>query len=67
MQKYKCHKEVHAEPMDLGTYNEYRGWAIPDDEDPARQGYHVVYNLGTPSEYHSWTPKEELEKGYTPV
>lgn len=46
--------------MTLGDYNKFRGWDIPADEDPAREGYLVEYDGG----YKSWSPKEEFEKAY---
>ncbi len=30
-------------------------------------GYHVVYNEGTPTEYHSWSPKDNFENGYLEI
>ena len=27
-------------------------------------GYHVVYGVGTPNEYHSWSPAQAFESGY---
>lgn len=56
-------KTVEAEPMTLGAYNLYRGWDIPADEDPAREGYLVVY----PGGYESWCPKEEFEEANRPM
>ncbi|MBI9090151.1 MAG: hypothetical protein JEZ12_13125 [Desulfobacterium sp.] len=54
MKKYIGVKIVEAEPMTLGDYNKSRGWTIPDDEDPNREGFRVVYKDG----YVSWCPKE---------
>ena len=51
---------VKAEPMTLGDYNNYRGWTIPEDEDPEREGYLVKQ----PNGYVSWTPKEIFEEYY---
>jgi hypothetical protein len=51
--------------MTRGKYNEYRGWAIPADEDPTDEGYLVVYNRGTADHYESWSPKKQLDDGYT--
>lgn len=51
---------IEAEPMDLGDYNHLRGWEIPADENPLRQGYKVVY----PDGYVSWSPKEVFEAAY---
>jgi len=58
MKKYKCIKEVMAEPMtrfeaqDLGLVRDVTS------EDEA--GYIVKYN----EKYSSWTPAESFEKGY---
>lgn len=64
MKKYKCHKEVHAEPITRGAYNVSRGWTIPDDEDPEDAGYKIVYNRGTVDAYISWSPKKQFDDGY---
>lgn len=63
--KYQCHKQVHAMPMTRGEYNTYRGWLIPENEDPSDEGYLVVYGKGTPDHYESWTPKKQFDDGYT--
>lgn len=65
LKHYECHKEVDARPMPLGEYNEYRGWQLPEDEDPARLGYLVIYNKDTPDHYESWSPKEVFDDGYS--
>ena len=63
MQKYvRCHI-VKAEPMTRGAYNKYRGWEIPNNENPADEGYHVVY----PDGYDSWCPTVQFEKAARPV
>ena len=67
MDKFKCHKEVHALPMTRGAYNKVRGWDIPPNEDPADEGYLVTYNVGTSDEYVSWSPKRVFDDGYTKV
>ena len=36
-------KLVQCEEMNLGDYNEYRGWTIPQNEDPKKPGYLVKY------------------------
>ena len=51
---------VKAEPMTLRDYNDYRGWTIPEDEDPEREGYLVEQ----PNGYVSWSPKEIFEEYY---
>lgn len=60
MKKYIGTKMLQAEPMNLGDYNQYRGWKIPVDEDPTREGYLVAYEDG----YRSWSPKEVFEEAY---
>ena len=60
MEEYIGTKIIKAEPMKLGDYNEYRGWTIPEDEDPEREGYLVKY----PDDYISWSPKEVFEEAY---
>ena len=64
---FKCHKEVHARPMTRGVYNDYKGWQIPDDEDPTDEGVFVVYNKDTDLHYESWSPKEQFDEGYSEV
>jgi hypothetical protein len=69
MLQYIGVKRLQGKPMTLGEYNTYRGWKIPDDEDPNRLGYLVEYQ-GSDSNhpdhvgYISWTPKEVLEDAY---
>ena len=60
MEEYIGTKIIKAEPMNLGDYNNYRGWTIPEDEDPEREGYLVKY----PDDYVSWSPKEIFEEAY---
>ena len=60
MEEYIGTKIVKAEPMNLGDYNNYRGWMIPEDEDPEKEGYLVKY----PDGYVSWSPKEIFEEAY---
>jgi len=67
LKRYKCHKVVHAQPMNRGDYNKYRGWQIPADENPDDNGYLVVYGLGTDDEYESWSPKKQFDEGYTEI
>ena len=71
MQKYKCHKEVTAMPMNRADYNTYRGWNLPDNEDGEDQGFLVEYTDGGKSNhpdhknYISWSPKSVFEQGYS--
>ncbi len=60
MKKYIGTKVVEAELMDRGEYNTYRGWQIPNDENPADEGYHIRY----PDGYESWCPKKQFEEAY---
>ena len=52
MQKYIGTKQIEARPMTRGDYNNYRGWQIPAEENPADEGYLVRYSDG----YESWSP-----------
>lgn len=63
MKKYIGTKLIEAEPMTRGEYNEYRGWTIPADENPADEGYLVRYSDG----YVSWSPKGIFDKAYLVV
>lgn len=53
-------KALFAQPITLGGYNAYRGWTIPKNEDPNREGYLVQY----PDGYVSWSPKEVFDASY---
>ena len=63
-------KSVLATTMSRGEYNWYRGWTIPENEDPAEQGYLVEYvDGGKPNDerhkgYISWSPRDVFEKSY---
>jgi hypothetical protein len=56
-------KFVAAKPMKLGPYNDFRGWAMPADEDPETEGYLVIY----PDGYKSWCPKAQFEEANRPI
>ena len=60
MKQYIGTKIIQAEPMNRGEYNNYRGWQIPNNENPQDEGYLVKYEDG----YESWSPKEVFEKAY---
>lgn len=70
MEQYLGVKQIKAKPITLGEYNELRGWAIPADENPAKEGYLVEYEPdGKPNHkdfegYISWSPKEVFDKAY---
>ena len=53
-------KLIKARPMTRGQYNFYRGWTIPEGENPMDKGYLVVY----PDGYESWSPLEVFEEAY---
>ena len=63
-------KSVLATTMTRGEYNEYRGWTIPENEDPTEQGYLVEYvDGGKPNDdrhkgYISWSPRDVFEPSY---
>jgi hypothetical protein len=41
-------------------------FAYPEEKS-GQAGYHVVYDYGTPREYHSWSPKGVFEAAYLPM
>ena len=49
--------------MYRGEYNEYRGWKIPDGDNPDEKGYLVRY----PDGYESYSPAHIFEKAYLPL
>lgn len=61
MKKYVGTKMLEAKPMNRGEYNRYRGWPIPQDENPNDEGYLVKYQDG----YESWSPVVVFEKSYS--
>lgn len=60
MEKYIGTKIINAEPMNRGDYNNYRGWKIPDNENPTDKGYLVRYS----NDYESWSPLKLFEEAY---
>ena len=63
-------KSVLATPMSRAEYCEYRGWKIPDDEDPNEPVYLVEYtDGGKPNDdrhdgYITMSPKEVFDNAY---
>lgn len=53
-------KMIEAEPMTRGDYNVYRGWQIPENENPNDEGYLITQNGG----YITWSPKNVFEEAY---
>lgn len=69
MKQYIGTKEVQATPMNRGDYNALRGWQVPENENPADDGYLVVYPNSEPNikefnGYVSWSPKKQFEEAY---
>jgi len=70
MNHYIGTKIVRAEPMTRQTYNDFRGWTLPADEDGADEGYLVEYldggkpNVPTHAGYVSWSPKAQFDNTY---
>lgn len=66
-------KVIKAEPMTRLTYNQLRGWTVPDDENPSDDGFLVEYvdggkaNVPGYSGYVSWSPKDVFERAYRPA
>jgi len=70
MKAYIGTKVINAIPMDRLSYNVFRGWKLPDDENGTDDGYLVEYtDGGEPNTtaykgYVSWSPKEQFENAY---
>lgn len=66
-------KLVYLTDMTRLQYNNYRGWDIPVDENPADPGYLVEYldgggkNHPDHANYISWSPKLVADRNYRPV
>ena len=75
MQQYIGVKYIKAKPMKLGEYNEYRGWQLPANEDPEKEGYLVEYPITGDEKpnhpdhegYVSWSPKAAFDTSYLPI
>jgi len=70
IQQYIGSKLIQAQAMNRQTYNDYRNWQLPDDENGSDEGYLVEYlDGGKPNHpehvgYISWSPKEQFDKAY---
>ncbi|WP_236299023.1 DUF2829 domain-containing protein [Pseudomonas proteolytica] len=66
-------KVVLALAMTRLAYNDYRGWALPSDENGADDGYLVEYTDGGAANhpehagYISWSPKAQFDNAYRPT
>ena len=49
--------------MTRGEYSKFRGWTIPEDENPSDEGYLVKYS----DDYISWSPKDAFEEAYSEI
>lgn len=73
MKEYIGTKKISAKPMSRGEYNEYRGWDVPEDENPEDLGYLVEYQDGGESNhpahdgYISWSPKKQFDNAYQDI
>lgn len=73
MTRYVGTKHLGARPMTRGDYNAYRGWTIPQNENPDDPGYLVEYEDGGKANdsrhlgYISWSPADVFERSYKPV
>lgn len=72
VQKFIGVKLISAVEMNRATYNEYRGWPLPENENGDDAGYLVEYlDGGKPNDprhdgYISWSPKDVFEAAYRP-
>ncbi len=70
MKQYIGVKLINARPMTRAEYNALRGWAVPEDENGADEGFLVEYLDGGKANhkdfkgYISWSPKEVFENAY---
>ena len=68
-------KAIKAVPMTRGSYNDYRGWDLPDNEDGTDAGYLVEYpydeqtvpNHEAHVGYISWSPAQVFDAAYQPT
>ena len=52
-------KQVLIKEMTRGNYNEFRGWIIPENENPLDEGFLVK---DPDSNYITWIPKDQFKK-----
>lgn len=60
MKNYVGTKFIEAKEMTRGEYNDYRGWKIPENENPADEGYLAKYSDG----HENWLPKKHFEETF---
>lgn len=65
--------KVNATPMARGAYNELRGWAMPEGENPNDPGYltedaeHMVTNVRGFTGHITWVPAPVFEACHKPA
>lgn len=72
MKTYIGKKIIKAKPMTKKEYNDYRGWIMPEGEDPEEEIYLVEYPVDSQSPpnhinhkgYISMSPKHVFDKAY---
>ncbi len=58
LRNYISVKLLRATQMTRLQYNNYRGWTVPENENPDDAGYMVKYSDG----YESWSPEKQFNK-----
>ena len=53
-------KTIHAGMISKQEYCDYKGWKVPDNEDPNEIGYLVAYS----DDYVSWSPAVPFQEAY---
>ena len=48
-----------AQPMTRLEYNQYRGWAVPEGEDPSDPGYLMDFGF-----HSAWWPADVVDKAF---
>ena len=70
MKQYIGTKMINAMPMTRAAYNDFRGWALPANENGDDRGYLVEYlDGGHPNTqqfqgYVSWSPEDVFNRAY---
>ena len=72
MTAHAGHKFLKSTPMTRGEYNEFRGWKVPENENPDDDGFLVEYepdgvnppNVPGFDGYVSWSPEKVFTEAY---
>lgn len=54
--------QVLSRPMTRKEYNDYRGWGIPEGENPDDAGHLVIFGAFTAEHYETWYPEKVFAK-----